>query len=216
MATQSCRSACENAVYLGSQINCLHADRMATPAHAQVPSGVKFSMIERWGTHPLLAQVFAERIQEKLALFDDQVREDVLILFTAHSLPLKAVSRGDTYPHEVAATVAACMRKLAVRNPHRLVWQSKVGPLPWLQPYTDDAIKAYAKQGRKHIILVPIAFVNEHIETLHELDIEYCEELAKQAGVTQIERAAAPNDHPTFIAALADVVANHLKNGPFS
>ncbi|CAH2987751.1 unnamed protein product [Chilo suppressalis] len=180
----------------------------------QVPSTIKFSMIERWSTHPLLARVFAERIQEKLEAFDRNVRDDVLILFTAHSLPLKAVSRGDTYPYEVAATVAATMSQLKAPNAHRLVWQSKVGPLPWLQPYTDDAIKAYAKQGRKHLILVPIAFVNEHIETLHELDIEYCDEIAKEAGIVQIERALAPNDHPTFIGALADIVASHLSNGP--
>ncbi|XP_063630864.1 ferrochelatase, mitochondrial [Cydia splendana] len=179
-----------------------------------VPKNIEFSMIERWATHPLLAEVFAERIREKLVKFNETVRDDVLILFTAHSLPLKAVSRGDTYPHEVAATVALTMSKLRVPNPHRLVWQSKVGPLPWLEPYTDDAIKAYSKQGKKHLILVPIAFVNEHIETLHELDIEYCDELAKEAGVIQIERASAPNDHPTFISALADVVSSHMKSGP--
>ncbi|XP_045526649.1 ferrochelatase, mitochondrial [Pieris brassicae] len=175
---------------------------------------IKFSLIERWGTNQFLATVFAERIKEKLKLFDGSVRDDVMIMFTAHSLPLKAVSRGDTYPHEIAASVAATMSKLQVPNPHRLVWQSKVGPLPWLQPYTDDAIKSYAKKGVKHMILVPIAFVNEHIETLHELDIEYCDEVAKEAGVKQIERAAAPNDHPTFIAAMADVVAKHLTTGP--
>ncbi|XP_053622604.1 ferrochelatase, mitochondrial isoform X2 [Plodia interpunctella] len=180
----------------------------------RVPSNVKFSLIDRWPTHPLLAQVFAERIKEKLDKFDSKVRDNVVILFTAHSLPLKAVSRGDTYPHEVAATVAATMAALQVPNPHRLVWQSKVGPLPWLQPYTDDAIKAYAKQGRRHLVLVPIAFVNEHIETLHELDIEYCSEVAHEAGIEQIERVATPNDHPTFIAALADVVAQHLQHGP--
>ncbi|KAJ0169262.1 hypothetical protein K1T71_015146 [Dendrolimus kikuchii] len=180
----------------------------------QVPRNIQFSMIERWATHPLLAKVFAERILEKLELFDSKIRNDVLILFTAHSLPLKAVSRGDTYPHEVAATVAATMTALNLPNPHRLVWQSKVGPLPWLQPYTDDAIKSYAKQGRHHMILVPIAFVNEHIETLHELDIEYCEDVAKEVGIIQIERASAPNDHPTFIGALAEIVSNHLTNGP--
>ncbi|XP_075989818.1 ferrochelatase, mitochondrial isoform X2 [Anticarsia gemmatalis] len=178
-----------------------------------VPSNITFSMIERWGNHPLLGKVFAERIRDKLQLFPENVRDDVLVLFTAHSLPLKAVSRGDTYPHEVSATVSSTMQQLGTRNPHRLVWQSKVGPLPWLQPYTDDAIKAYAKQGRKHLILVPIAFVNEHIETLHELDIEYCDELAKEAGIEQIERAAAPNDHPIFIEAMTDVVAQHLSSG---
>ncbi|XP_026483117.2 ferrochelatase, mitochondrial [Vanessa tameamea] len=175
---------------------------------------IKFSLIERWATNINLAKVFAEMIKDKLQLFDEKIRDQVLIMFTAHSLPLKAVSRGDTYPHEVAASVSATMAQLSVPNPHRLVWQSKVGPLPWLQPYTDDAIKAYAKQGIKHMILVPIAFVNEHIETLHELDIEYCDEVAKEAGITQIERASAPNDHPIFIAAMADVVAKHINDGP--
>ncbi|KAJ8704890.1 hypothetical protein PYW08_012210 [Mythimna loreyi] len=178
-----------------------------------IPKNIQFSLIERWATHPLLAKVFAERIREKLALFNENEQNDVLILFTAHSLPLKAVSRGDTYPHEVAATVANTMLQLGLPNPHRLVWQSKVGPLPWLQPYTDDAIKAYAKQGIKHLLLVPIAFVNEHIETLHELDIEYCYDVAKEAGIKQIERAATPNAHPTFIEALADLVMKNLDQG---
>lgn len=91
--------------------------------------------------------------------------------------------------------------------------------------------QGYVKQGQKNFILVPIAFVNEHIETLHELDIEYCDELAKevwiilnenpfrifinrnlQIGAEQIRRAAAPNDHPLFINALSDVVISHLKS----
>lgn len=93
---------------------------------------------------------------------------------------MQAVNRGDSYPSEIGATVHAVMTELNFCNPHQLVWQSKVGPLPWLGPFTDDAIKAYVKQGKKHFILVPIAFVNEHIETLHEMDIEYCKELAEE------------------------------------
>lgn len=104
------------------------------------------------------------------------------------------------------------MHKLKFRNPYTLVWQSKVGPLPWLEPFTDKAIEAYVKQGRKNFILVPIAFVNEHIETLHELDIEYCQELAEKVGAEQIRRAAAPNDHPKFIQAMSDIVADHLRS----
>lgn len=97
------------------------------------------------------------------------------------------------------------MNELKMCNPYSLVWQSKVGPLPWLEPFTDDAIKVqiilfcetrnfffsnistfifvskgYVKQGKKNFVIVPIAFVNEHIETLHELDIEYCTELAEE------------------------------------
>ncbi|XP_037029401.1 ferrochelatase, mitochondrial-like [Bradysia coprophila] len=88
-----------------------------------------------------------------------------------------AVNRGDAYPSEVGASVQLVMNELKHCNPYSLAWQSKVGPLPW--PFT-DALKGYVKQGQKNFILVPIAFVNEHIETLHELDIEYCDELAKE------------------------------------
>lgn len=68
------------------------------------------------------------------------------------------------------------------------------------------------KQGKKDFILIPIAFVNEHIETLHELDIEYCKELAEEVGAGEIRRAAAPNDHPLFIDALSDLVVTHMKS----
>jgi len=111
-----------------------------------------------------------------------------------------------------------------------------VGPTAWLGPFTDEALKGYVKQGKKNFILVPIAFVNEHIETLHELDIEYCQELAEevrdaaifcylfnvtngifyteffQLGIKNIRRAAAPNDHPIFIDALTDIVVSHLRS----
>ncbi|XP_077284175.1 ferrochelatase, mitochondrial [Arctopsyche grandis] len=181
-----------------------------------IPPNVKFSVIDRWASHPLLASVFAERIKEKLLKFPEDVRNDVLILYSAHSLPLKAVRRGDNYPAEVAASVHGVVNNLKlqnIHNPYQLVWQSKVGPLPWLEPYTDDAIKAYVRLGRKNLMLVPIAFVNEHIETLHEMDIEYCHDLAKEVGVQQIERASAPNDHPIFIDALTEIVKTHLTTG---
>lgn len=175
-----------------------------------LPPGVKWSIIDRWSTHPLLARTVAERIRNELKEFPDEIKKDVIILFSAHSLPLKAVNRGDSYPWEVGATVHGVMEELKYCNPYTLVWQSKVGPLPWLEPSTDEALKGYVKQGKKNFILVPIAFVNEHIETLHEMDIEYCNDLAKEIGVSMIRRAAAPNDHPIFIDAITDIVKNHL------
>lgn len=73
------------------------------------------------------------------------------------------------------------MQELNHSNPYQLVWQSKVGPLPWLGPFTDEALTRYVKkQGKKNFLVVPIAFVNEHIETLHELDIELCHELGEK------------------------------------
>ncbi|RZC41853.1 ferrochelatase, mitochondrial, partial [Asbolus verrucosus] len=124
----------------------------------------------------------------------------------------RTVNRGDPYPSEVGATVQMVMEELEFCNPYQLVWQSKVGPLPWLGPFTDDAIAQYMKKGKKNFVIVPIAFVNEHIETLHELDIEYCKELAEKVGVEEIRRVPTPNDHPLFIEALTSIVNNHLQN----
>nr|CAD7603734.1 unnamed protein product [Timema genevievae] len=180
----------------------------------KVPPGIKWSIIDRWSTHPLLAKTIAERIRTELKEFPESIKKDVIIMFTAHSIPLKVVNRGDAYPSEVGATVQLVMKELGYCNPYSLVWQSKVGPLPWLGPFTDESLKGYVKQGKKNFILVPVAFVNEHIETLHELDIEYCHDLGKELGVENIRRAAAPNDHPIFIDGLTDIVLNHLKSGP--
>ncbi|XP_055315842.1 ferrochelatase, mitochondrial [Sitodiplosis mosellana] len=177
-----------------------------------LPKHIKWSVIDRWSTNPFLIKTFADNIRKELDQFPEDKRKDVIILFSAHSLPLRAVNRGDAYPSEVGATVALVMDELKMSNPYSLVWQSKVGPLPWLEPFTDDAIKGFVKQGKKNFVIVPIAFVNEHIETLHELDIEYCHELAEEVGAEKIRRAAAPNDHPLFINALSDIVSKHLKS----
>lgn len=94
---------------------------------------------------------------------------------------MSVVNRGDPYPPEVAATVHAVMNRLGNQNPYRTVWQSQVGPSAWLGPQTSDAIKGYAKKGVNNMLLVPIAFTSDHIETLFELDLEYLEE-AKEVG----------------------------------
>ena len=87
----------------------------------------------------------------------------------------------DPYPAEVAATVSAVMNALGHSNPYRLVWQSQVGPSPWLGPKTEQVVEGYAKQGKKNLLVVPIAFVSDHVETLFELDIEYGK-LASEVG----------------------------------
>ncbi|XP_058800929.1 ferrochelatase, mitochondrial [Phymastichus coffea] len=193
----------------GSSFNVIHRFYK----NRKFPEHMNLSIIDRWSTHPLLIKTFAERIKEELQHFPENIRKDVEILFSAHSLPLKAVNRGDPYPPEVGATVQLVMEELKHCNPYHLVWQSKVGPLPWLGPFTDDALKGYKKQGKNNFILVPIAFVNEHIETLHEMDIEYCHDLKEELKIDTIRRAKAPNDHPLFIEALADIVLTHMKSG---
>ncbi|KAK3095966.1 hypothetical protein FSP39_021399 [Pinctada imbricata] len=175
------------------------------------PSKISWSCIDRWPTHPGLVKAFAENIREELERFPEEKRNDVIILFSAHSLPLKAVNRGDPYPAEVGSTVLRVMEELGHCNPYRLVWQSKVGPLPWLGPQTDEAIEGLAKQGKENLLLVPIAFTSDHIETLFELDLEYAHELGAKHKIN-IRRAASMNDSKTFIQAQADLVKSHLES----
>ncbi|XP_032738312.1 ferrochelatase, mitochondrial isoform X2 [Lontra canadensis] len=129
-----------------------------------------------------------------------------------HPLLIQVVNRGDPYPQEVGATVQRVMDKLDYSNPYRLVWQSKVGPMPWLGPQTDETIRGLCERGRKNILLVPIAFTSDHIETLYELDIEYSQILAKQCGVENIRRAESLNGNPLFSKALADLVLSHIQS----
>ncbi len=140
----------------------------------------------------------------------------VLLLFSAHSLPMRVVNRGDPYPQEVAATVPAVMHRLnAISEPlgyhHRymLAWQSQVGPLPWLGPQTGEVIKQLGAKGHKHVLVVPIAFTSDHIETLFEIDMEYGR-VAKEAGITHFHRSPSLNDEPIIFDALAQLVSQHL------
>ncbi|XP_041816742.1 ferrochelatase, mitochondrial isoform X1 [Chelmon rostratus] len=162
---------------------------------------MSWSVIDRWPTHPLLVECFAEHINNELQKFPEEKRDDVVILFSAHSLPMAVVNRGDPYPQEVGATVQRVMERLGHCNPYRLVWQSRVGPMPWLGPQTDEVIKGLCERGKKNILLVPIAFTSDHIETLHELDIEYGQVLGEECGVENIRRAESLNGNPLFIKA---------------
>ena len=89
---------------------------------------------------------------------------------------MSVVNRGDPYVLEVSASVAAVMQRLGHSNPYRLVWQSQVGPSAWMGPQTSDALKGLARLGKKQVVLIPIAFTSDHIETLYELDLEYAKE----------------------------------------
>lgn len=174
-----------------------------------VEGAIKWSVIDRWPAHPGLVNAFAQLIQEQLATYPDEKRKDVVLLFSAHSLPMSVVNRGDPYPAEVAATVYAVMQKLGFSNPYRLTWQSQVGPSAWLGAQTSDTVENYIKKGQTDMVLVPIAFTSDHIETLYELDQEVIGE-ANQPG---IRRADSLNGNPTFIQALADVARSHLDSG---
>ncbi|KAI3403462.2 HEM15 [Candida oxycetoniae] len=191
----------------GSSINELYRQTLKHDPERSI----EWSIIDRWPQQTGLVQAFANNIKEKLAEFPPQVRNEVIILFSAHSLPMDIVNLGDSYPAEVAATVYKVMELLKFSNPYRLVWQSQVGPKPWLGAQTAKIIdKLEKREDTKGIILVPIAFTSDHIETLHELDIEIMEE-AKNPH--KIKRAESMNQNELFISGLADLVKDHLQSG---
>lgn len=115
---------------------------------------------------------------------------------------------GDPYPAEVAATVHAVMKRLNFKNPYRLCWQSQVGPSAWLGAQTEDTVQSYVKRGQSDLLLIPIAFTSDHIETLYELD----QEVIHEAGSPGVKRAESLNGSPTFIQGLADLAFEHLRS----
>lgn len=134
------------------------------------------------------------------------------LIFSAHGLPQKIVDAGDPYVAQVEATVAAVASVLGLtHDAYQIAYQSRVGPLKWVGPATDDTIRA-AAQARKPIVVVPVAFVSEHSETLVELDIEYGD-LARENGATAYIRAPTVATHPIFISGLADLVRTALSQG---
>lgn len=148
------------------------------------------------------------------ALVQDGLRQSggrpTRVLFSAHGLPKKIVERrGDPYPAQVGATAAAVARAAGLKEGQWLVcYQSRVGPLEWIGPSIDDALRAAGRDGMA-VVVAPIAFVSEHSETLVELDIEY-RHLAKQAGIPDYIRVPTVSTLPSFMDGLADLVRKAL------
>lgn len=176
---------------------------------------IEWSFIDRWPKMEGFLSAFKDHIEQKVNEFPAEKRKNVVILFSAHSLPMQIINRGDSYPAEVAATVYAIMEKLEFKYPYRLVWQSKVGPKAWLGAQTAKIVGKLEKdKDVEGIVLVPVAFTSDHIETLHELDIELVEDLVYP---DKIKRAESMNGNEKFISGLADLVKDHLNSDkPYS
>ena len=175
------------------------------------PEGsISWSLIDRWGQDRLLAKAFAQLIRDGLERFPADVRDSVVVLFSAHSLPMSVVNRGDTYPTEVAQTAQRVMEELGAGHVHRVIWQSAVGPRAWLGPATEASLKGLPRVGVRNALLVPIAFTSDHIETLFELDLDYIPK-AKEWGFDNLRRTESLNDHPAFIECLASLAARHIE-----
>ncbi len=171
-------------------------------------NGTPVRVIHEFHLHPLYIGALVERINEGLSKFvlpSAPGTDDVHLLFSAHGVPLKEIERGDPYRDQIEATTTLVVATGGWPNPHSLCYQSRVGPGRWLQPSLDEALSRISAQGAGRVMVVPISFVTDHVETLHEIDIE-ARELAAKLGIRQFETMPALNDSPTFIRALADLV----------
>lgn len=171
---------------------------------------INYTVISSWYEQPSYLQAMAQLIAQELDKFSHP--DEATIFFSAHGVPVSYVEEaGDPYQKEIEECTDLIMQTLNRPNPHVLAYQSRVGPVEWLRPYTEDAIEELANEGVQNLLVVPISFVSEHIETLQEIDIEY-REIAEEAGIHNFRRVPALNTHPVFIDALADLVVNALKS----
>jgi len=176
---------------------------------ARIYPELEFSVIEQWYDWPGYLDALSERIRSGLGEFHELLRDEVRILFSAHALPQKFIDRGDPYLEHVTATVEGVMAR--VDHPHwQVAFQSRSGPVKWMEPDTVEVIREYGSQGHNALLMVPISFVSDHIETLHEIDIEY-RDLAFEVGIQNYRRAPSLNDGGDFLAAMANLVRTHLE-----
>ncbi|WP_442891779.1 ferrochelatase [Dissulfurispira sp.] len=162
-----------------------------------------FSAIS-WFNHPLYIDALVENIQKGIKTFDKKP----VVLFSAHSLPKKFVDKGDPYVNEIKGTIDAILRKVDIE--WHLSYQSKTGPVKWLEPTTEEVLHELAKKGVKDLLAVPISFVSDHIETLYEIDMLY-KDMARGLGMN-LKRMESLNTSPKFIEALSDIVIKNAKD----
>jgi ferrochelatase len=169
-------------------------------------------LVEKYYLNELYIKAIVERINSALDKFPIDKRDNVTILFSAHGTPVKLVKNGDPYSHHIRETVDKVVKTGGYKQPWSLCFQSKVGPQKWLTPSTPTVIEENAAKGIKNVLIVPIAFTSDHLETLFELNIEY-RHLAEQKGIEQYEMTVGLNDSPTFISALEELVLEKVREG---
>jgi protoporphyrin/coproporphyrin ferrochelatase len=171
---------------------------------------IKYTVIPSWYDRPGYVQAMADLLGQELEHCTNP--QAATIFFSAHGVPISYVEEaGDPYQTEIEGCTALIMKALNRSNPHVLAYQSRVGPVEWLQPYTEDKLEELGEQGVKELVVVPISFISEHIETLQEIDMEY-REVALEAGIEQFRRVPALNTYPKFINDLGDMVIEALRS----
>ena len=168
-------------------------------AVARQAPAMELCEIRSWPVQADYIHCLADRVREGLARFGE---DDVQVVYSAHSLPKKFIDEGDPYVDELRATIRALEERTGM--PGILCYQSRSGPVEWLAPSTPDTLQDLARQGRRNILMVPISFVSDHVETLYEIDMLY-RDMARDLGM-RLESTRALNSDPLFISCLHQLV----------
>jgi len=165
---------------------------------------LKLTIIEQWFDWPGYLDALANRVRQAIDGLHEMLQNEVQIVFSAHALPQSFIDRGDPYQKQVEATVRGVMERVG-DVPWHLGFQSRSGPVKWMEPETTTVLDQLAADEANVVVIVPISFVSDHIETLHEIDIEYREHAADH-GLRNFIRAPSLNDGDDFLQAMADLV----------
>lgn len=184
------------------------------------PDAPPVTILRGWADQPAYLDLLATLTQAELDAATSVARsghagahDPPTLLFSAHGIPQSLADRGDPYPGQVAATVEGVRARLRGRPGARLTYQSRTGPVRWLGPDTADTVRELGAGGCTSLVVVPVSFVSDHIETLHELDIELAD-MAHEAGIEQFRRVPVLNDRPEVGPLLADVFETLLDAAP--
>ena len=186
-------------VPLAPQYSTLSVAKYRGAVEAALPAGLEMRFVDSWHDHAGLLEAFAERVRAALA----EGPADAVV-FTAHSLPQRAIAQGDPYAEQVKATAAGVAARAGIAD-YDQAWQSAGRTEePWLQPSLEERLQGLAEAGRRRVLVVPIGFVCDHTEILYDIDRQ-AQDFARARGL-ELRRTESLNTSPTFIRALADVV----------
>ena len=184
-----------------------YQEDIARGRFAAGPEAPELVKLRQYFDHPLLIEMFADAIRDAAATLPDDLRARARLVFTAHSIPLRAASRcgRDLYQRQVGHTAALVAAAAGYRD-YDQVWQSRSGPphVPWLEPDVGDHLQALADDGTRAVIVCPVGFVADHIEVVWDLDNELAEQ-AREAGIA-LARASTPNAQPRFAKLVVDLI----------
>jgi len=176
---------------------------------AELGVDLTLDVVRTWYDHPAYLDVQAALVTEAIERVPEAERSGVAVLFSAHGLPQRVADRGDPYPEETAATVAAVVQRLPYEVDARIGYQSRTRPVHWIGPGTDEVLSDLAAEGVKTVVVVPISFVSDHIETLYETDMLF-RDIAEREGIRRYVRADVMNDRPEVGPMLASILEDSL------